>query len=497
MTNDYFNSSSLSRNTQAKAEDINSRTENIAAGFSKIPAPLATAPTSKGFSETFDIEDATDLTHPLAANQDQKQSLVYVEDTGAADAMVVTMSPIPAAYTAGMKVVVKAVAPNTGATTINVNSLGAKAVTSPKGAALAANAIVADMICQLMYDGTSFQLIGDTEAGVDKTISDTAYGAGWDADTNGASKNALYNKISTMLSDTAYDGTTWNAVTDTAPSKNAVRDKIETLAPIASPTFTGGVTVPSIIQCSTVSGIETTNQLQFLGSDVVFVTGGSSAMTISGANAVDVVGVLTAGTKPFKIDHPADPDNKILYHMAIEGPRVDLVYRGVAKLVDGYATVDLNKDSSVPGMMPGTFEALTQNAVVTSLHNQDGFARVRSEAIVGAAFIIVSEDSTSTDEVAWVVMAERADAFIKSVDLTDEDGRFVPERDKEEATLEDLKVLEPEIVETPEQEKADEYVPVTTLNQKKGYRIHDEAFGVDQPTRVRTFKYVKGASNGK
>jgi len=31
------------------------------------------------------------------------------------------------------------------------------------------------------------------------------------------------------ISDTAYDATSWNAVTDVAPSKNAVRDKIEAL----------------------------------------------------------------------------------------------------------------------------------------------------------------------------------------------------------------------------------------------------------------------------
>src|SRR3989338_2656096 len=46
---------------------------------------------------------------------------------------------------------------------------------------------------------------------------------------------------SSNISDTAYDATTWNTVASEsiAPSKNAIRDKIEGLAPLASPTFTG------------------------------------------------------------------------------------------------------------------------------------------------------------------------------------------------------------------------------------------------------------------
>jgi hypothetical protein len=38
----------------------------------------------------------------------------------------------------------------------------------------------------------------------------------------------------TVISDTAYNATSWNGVTDIAPSKNAVRDKIEVIAPIHS-----------------------------------------------------------------------------------------------------------------------------------------------------------------------------------------------------------------------------------------------------------------------
>lgn len=49
---------------------------------------------------------------------------------------------------------------------------------------------------------------------------------------------------STSISDTAY-GVGWNGDTTTAPSKNAVYDEIELRATKASPTFTGTVTLPT------------------------------------------------------------------------------------------------------------------------------------------------------------------------------------------------------------------------------------------------------------
>jgi hypothetical protein len=49
---------------------------------------------------------------------------------------------------------------------------------------------------------------------------------------------------------------------------------------------------------------------------------------------VDVFGDLTVinGNKPFKIDHPLDPQNKYLLHNAVEAPERKNVYDGVAQL---------------------------------------------------------------------------------------------------------------------------------------------------------------------
>ncbi|MBE0563594.1 MAG: hypothetical protein IH622_22640 [Ochrobactrum anthropi] len=155
-------------------------------------------------------------------------------------------------------------------------------------------------------------------------------------------------------------------------------------------------------------------------------------LTVDAAGAVAVAGTLSKGGGTFLIDHPLDPFNKNLRHGFVEAPRYDLIYRGTVQLVDGRATVDIDAASN---MTSGTFAALTGNAVVTSLQNQDGFTRLKPGVINGGSFEIICEEETCTDFVSWVVIAERNDPFVKS-DLdpnTDSNGRFMPEFDKEDA----------------------------------------------------------------
>jgi len=83
------------------------------------------------------------------------------QDTGAANAYVITFAagqPIPAAYIAGMGLKFKALVTNTGASTVNVNGLGAVAIRRATGVALSANDINSGQIVELTYDGTFFQM---------------------------------------------------------------------------------------------------------------------------------------------------------------------------------------------------------------------------------------------------------------------------------------------------------------------------------------------------
>jgi hypothetical protein len=82
-----------------------------------------------------------------------------VSDTGAADAYVVALSPAATSYVTGMPVVFIAANDNTGASTINVNSLGVKTIKKLQGSSdLAQGDILAGGLVVLIYDGTYFQI---------------------------------------------------------------------------------------------------------------------------------------------------------------------------------------------------------------------------------------------------------------------------------------------------------------------------------------------------
>lgn len=89
----------------------------------------------------------------------------YFEDTGTVNTIVITPSPSIGAYTAGQKFFIKVANTNTGATTINVNGLGAKSLYKQVTVDIGGGAILAGQIILVAYDGTNFQLIGGAGGG--------------------------------------------------------------------------------------------------------------------------------------------------------------------------------------------------------------------------------------------------------------------------------------------------------------------------------------------
>jgi len=144
--------------------------------------------------------------------------------------------------------------------------------------------------------------------------------------------------------------------------------------------------------------------------------------------ALQVNGSLAKSSGTFDIAHPLHPTTKRLVHSFIEGPRCDLIYRGTVALTNGIATVDINRQcthNTVGAMEHGTFEALCANPDVF-LQNRTGFGRVIG-TIQGGTLTITCENNTATDLISWMVVAERADPFIKQWDRTDNDGYLITE----------------------------------------------------------------------
>jgi hypothetical protein len=83
----------------------------------------------------------------------------YAVDSGAANAIVVALTPAPAGYSAGLVIRAKIAANGTGgATTLNMNGKGARSVKMPDGSNPPRGALVAGMVAVFVDDGTSLYL---------------------------------------------------------------------------------------------------------------------------------------------------------------------------------------------------------------------------------------------------------------------------------------------------------------------------------------------------
>jgi hypothetical protein len=104
------------------------------------------------------------------------------------------------------------------------------------------------------------------------------------------------------------------------------------------------------------------------------------------------------GTKNFRIDHPLDPDNKMLVHACIESDQMLNVYAGAAILdADGRATVTL----------PHWFDALNAQPLVqlTGVGAEPAYI---ARTVRGGAFVIGGRPG---QEVHWQVTGVRQDAW--------------------------------------------------------------------------------------
>lgn len=102
-----------------------------------------------------------------------------ISTTGSSSTYVLAASRVVAAYAAGDTYLVKFNHANAaGASTINVDGLGAKSIVKNQGTALVAGDIPANMIGLISYDGTNFQLLTpiQTDAAADATALAIALG---------------------------------------------------------------------------------------------------------------------------------------------------------------------------------------------------------------------------------------------------------------------------------------------------------------------------------
>ena len=107
--------------------------------------------------------------------KDYTLQVPYASASGSANAYTVALNPALASYVEGVALAVKININNTGASTININGLGAKSIKDPRGNNLTAGKLIAGSIYTLRYNGTNFILQGEGATG-NATASDLLSG---------------------------------------------------------------------------------------------------------------------------------------------------------------------------------------------------------------------------------------------------------------------------------------------------------------------------------
>ncbi len=154
-------------------------------------------------------------------------------------------------------------------------------------------------------------------------------------------------------------------------------------------------------------------------------TGAKKLETTSGG--VTITGTLSKSGGSFKIPHPVAglSTTKHLVHSFLEGPQMDLIYRGKIDLVGGTATVNIDTKA---GMTEGTFVLLNRD-IQCFTSNETGWTAVKG-SVSGNILTITAQDNTCTDTISWMVVGERQDDTVKSLDMTDSEGNLIVEPDQ-------------------------------------------------------------------
>jgi len=163
------------------------------------------------------------------------------------------------------------------------------------------------------------------------------------------------------------------------------------------------------------------------GATELYYGNNNSKKLATTSGGVTITGTLSKSGGSFKIPHPVAglSTTKHLVHSFLEGPQMDLIYRGKIDLVGGTATVNIDTKS---GMTEGTFVLLNRD-VQCFTSNETGWTAVKG-SVSGNILTITAQDNSCTDTISWMVVGERQDDTVKSLDMTDSEGNLIVEPDQ-------------------------------------------------------------------
>lgn len=184
---------------------VNAEMDGIAtaltASIAKDGQTVPTANLPMGTYRHTGVGNGSARTDYAAMGQLQDSTPQWLGNSSGTNTVTASATPAIAAYAAGQSFKFKAGGTNTGAVTLNLNSLGAKAV-QKRGAALVAGDVTANNVVEAVYDGTQFQLISPTAveaasttaAGIVELATELETAVGTDT-TRAVTPNSLKGKL--------------------------------------------------------------------------------------------------------------------------------------------------------------------------------------------------------------------------------------------------------------------------------------------------------------
>ena len=158
--------------TKIVADRHDTHDQDIATGLNqainKDGSNAFTGAANLGSQKITSLADGTAHTEGVNAGQIQDGGLIFqATDRGSANTYAIALTPAVTAYVAGQVFHFKAANASSGASTLNVNALGAKNIKKKNDQDIAAGDIEQNAIVSVIYDGTSFQMLSQlgTSAG--------------------------------------------------------------------------------------------------------------------------------------------------------------------------------------------------------------------------------------------------------------------------------------------------------------------------------------------
>jgi len=194
-------------NTVISATAFNALTADLANGLSTcITKDGQTTPTANipmGNNKITGLAAGTAGTDAANLSQVQSSTAKLLQSVTGTDTITAAMVPALTAYAAGQMFYFVAAGDNTGAVTINIDSLGAKSVTRDGSTALVAGDITNGKVVVIVYDGTRFQLL-NSNSFTNLNVSNNLTLSG------GTANGVLYlngSKVATSGTGLVFDGT--------------------------------------------------------------------------------------------------------------------------------------------------------------------------------------------------------------------------------------------------------------------------------------------------